>query len=100
VQQLEFWERPRLSADQLSVVGREIRNLYWYIRMSRRGVNDARRRKVYRKILVHKKRLLEAGVSKQEILVFLRCCRAQDCRQQGCLDCVERTAKKYAINLT
>ena len=30
MQQLEFWERPRLSADQLSVVGREIRNLYWY----------------------------------------------------------------------
>ena len=32
-------------------------------------------RKIYRKIAVHKKRLLNAGVSNCELLTFLACCR-------------------------
>jgi hypothetical protein len=52
--QLELWERETLSAKELSTVVREVRNLYWFIRTTRRGLHDARRRRVYRKISVHK----------------------------------------------
>jgi hypothetical protein len=88
--QLELWERDTLSAIELSAVAREVRNLYWFIRTSRRGIHDARRRRVYRKIAVHKKRLLEAGVGKREVLDLLACCRSKQCLENGCLDCVKR----------
>ena len=98
MEQLELWPRERLSADDLAAVVGEIRNLYWYIRVSRRGVNDARRRRVYRKIAVHKKRLLVAGVSKREILDLLGCFRAGRCRAKSCLDCGDRAAElRYQI---
>jgi hypothetical protein len=90
--QLELWEVVRPSAKELAVIAREIRNLYWFIRNTRRGLHDARRRKVYRQVAVHKKRLLLAGVSKQEVLELLACCRAKRCRSVGCLDCLERAA--------
>jgi len=55
VQQLDLWERREWSPEELAVVAREIRNLYWFIRNSRRELHEARRRRVYRKIAVHKK---------------------------------------------
>jgi hypothetical protein len=91
--QLELWERDALSAKELSAVAREVRNLYWLIRTSRRGIHDARRRRVYRKIAVHKKRLLEAGVGKREVLDLLACCRSKRCLGKGCFDCTDRTAE-------
>jgi hypothetical protein len=91
--QLELWERETLSAKELSTVAREVRNLYWFIRTTRRGLHDARRRRVYRKISVHKKRLLEAGVSKREILDLLACCRSKRCLGKRCLDCADRAAE-------
>ena len=90
--QLELWPRERLSSAELAAVAGEIRNLYWHIRNTRRGVHDARRRRVYRRIAEEKKRLLEAGVSKREILDFLACCRSKQCRAKGCLGCLNRTA--------
>ncbi|ARK92778.1 hypothetical protein BOC42_23105 [Burkholderia pseudomallei] len=63
------------------------------IRNTRRGVQDAQRRRVYRQIETHKKRLLMAGVSKEEILRLLRCCRASLCREESCLDCPKRRLK-------
>jgi hypothetical protein len=91
--QLELWERDSLSVSDLSTIVREVRNLYWHIRVSRRGVHDARRRRVYRKIAVQKKRLLEAGVTKREILDLLACCRSKRCVGKGCFDCPERTTE-------
>jgi hypothetical protein len=87
--QLELWERDTLPAKELADVAREVRNLYWFIRTSRRGIHDARRRRVYRKIAVHKKRLLEAGVGRREILDLLACCRSKQCLRNGCFDCTE-----------
>jgi len=91
--QLELFERETLSASELVQVVAEMRNLYWHIRNTRRGMNDARRRRVYRKIAVQKKRLLVAGVSKREVLDLLACCRSKQCRAKGCLGCVDDTAK-------
>ena len=91
MQQLELWVWPRLSLRDLQAVACEIRNLYWIIRNTRRGVCDARRRRAYRKIAVQKKRLLEAGVSNREILDLLMCCRSKQCRQLQCLSCDRRT---------
>ncbi|CBJ43101.1 conserved protein of unknown function [Ralstonia solanacearum CFBP2957] len=56
----------------------------------RRGIQDAARRRVYRQIERKKKRLLEAGVSKREVLDLLMCCRSRGCRRLGCLDCTQR----------
>lgn len=92
--QLELWEREPLSVAQLAVVVGEIRNLYWHIRNTRRGLHDARRRRVYRKIAVQKKRLLEAGVSRREVLDLLACCRSRECRAKGCLGCPDRMSKR------
>ncbi|WP_231892129.1 hypothetical protein [Burkholderia sp. MSMB1589WGS] len=71
MEQIELLERPRLTERELTSVVRDIRNLYWMIRNTRRGVQDAQRRRVYRQIETHKKRLLMAGVSKEEILRLL-----------------------------
>ncbi|ATI30530.1 hypothetical protein CVV70_04560 [Ralstonia solanacearum] len=56
----------------------------------RRGMQDAARRRVYRQIARKKKRLLEAGVSKREVLDLLMCCRSRGCRRLKCLDCTQR----------
>ena len=93
VQQLDLWERREWSPEELAVVAREIRNLYWFIRNSRRDIHEARRRRVYRKIAVQKKRLLEAGVEERAILDLLACCRAKRCQLKSCLDCPEGMAK-------
>ncbi len=85
-------------ADQLSssrggralTRGSGYRNLYWVIRNTRRGIHDAKRRRVYYEIAEHKKGLLMAGVSKEMILGLLRCCRTRDCQGQGCFDCPNR----------
>ncbi|ANJ74445.1 hypothetical protein A9Y76_08080 [Ralstonia insidiosa] len=71
-------------------MAREIRNLYWHIRHLRRGIQDAPRRRYYRKIEKKKKRLLDAGVSKREVLDLLMCCRSRGCRFRACLDCTQR----------
>ena len=73
--------------DELKQVAREIRHLYYYIRTLRRGIHDAARRRYYRKIEVQKKRLLDAGVSRREVLDLLACCRSARCRFRACLDC-------------
>lgn len=96
--QLELFERPVLSESELAWVVGEVRNLYWRIRNSRRGVDDARRRRVYRKIAVQKKRLLMAGVSKREVLDLLACCRSKECRAKGCLGCLQpATARRQDL---
>ncbi|AXW60514.1 hypothetical protein CJO93_20140 (plasmid) [Ralstonia solanacearum] len=56
----------------------------------RRGIQDAARRRVYRQIAKKKKRLLEAGVSRREVLNLLMCCRSARCRFRACLDCTQR----------
>ncbi|AVK72248.1 hypothetical protein BJN34_0320 [Cupriavidus necator] len=56
----------------------------------RRGLQDASRRRYYRKIAVQKKRLQEAGVSKREVLDLLACCRSARCGFRACLDCTQR----------
>lgn len=66
--------------DELKQIAREIRHLYYYIRTLRRGVHDAARRRYYRKIEVKKKRLLNARVSRREVLDLLACCRSARCR--------------------
>lgn len=78
-----------MSEDEKRALAREIRNLYWHIRTLRRGFEDAPRRRYYRKIEKKKKRLLEAGVSKREVLDLLMCCRSRGCRFRACLDCTQ-----------
>ncbi|OAI63447.1 hypothetical protein RSP795_08020 [Ralstonia solanacearum] len=56
----------------------------------RRGHQDAVRHRYYRKIRAKKKRLLDAGVSKREVLDLLMCCRSRMCRYRACLDCTQR----------
>lgn len=90
VQQFELWPREAISDAELTVVLGEMRNLYWVIRNMRRGMHDARRRRVYRKIEVQKKRLLEAGVTKREVLDLLACYRSKQCRSKGCLGCHQK----------
>jgi hypothetical protein len=93
VVQLELWPRQALSAAELAATVGEIRNLYWVIRNTRRDLHGARRRQIYRKIEVHKKRLLVAGVSRRAILDLLACCRSRRCIGKRCLDCRECTAE-------
>ncbi|WP_254624581.1 hypothetical protein [Burkholderia diffusa] len=45
--QLELLARPALSERELGDIARDIRHLYWIIRNIRRGIHDARRRRVY-----------------------------------------------------
>lgn len=94
MQQLELWQWERMSDAEMAHVIGEIRNLYWHIRNTRRGIHDARRLHVYRKIAEKKKRLLVAGVSKREVLDLLACCRSKECRSKGCLGCTKRTAQR------
>nr|CUV53505.1 conserved protein of unknown function [Ralstonia solanacearum] len=75
---------------ELTKIARDIRHLYWHIRTLRRGIQDAARRRYYRKIAAQKKRLLDAGVSKREVLDLLMCCRSRGCRYRACLDCTKR----------
>lgn len=67
----------------------EVRNLYWHIRTSRRGAQDAYRRRYYRKIAVCKAELLALGESRRSVLDLLACCRAKVCRA-GCPHCGKR----------
>jgi len=83
-EQLELFERPLLSSEERRSLAREIRNEYWKVRAAR-GSN--RVRMVYLRIAAHKKRLLEAGVEKSEVLALLACCRSRLCSGRGCLDC-------------
>jgi hypothetical protein len=78
VMQLELFELERLSPLELEMAYRGIRNCYWHLR-TLRGARwgEAKARRYYRIVAVHKKRLLMAGVSKREILDLLACCRSQ-----------------------
>lgn len=75
-----------MNEEEKRVVAREIRHLYYFIRTLRRGLEDAPRRRYYRKIAVQKKRLHEAGVSMREVLDLLACCRSARCRMGACLE--------------
>jgi hypothetical protein len=88
---LYFYGRGQLknnavSDEEKQDVAREIRHLYYFIRTLRRGIQDAARRRYYRKIERKKKRLLDAGVSRREVLDLLACCRSARCRFRACLD--------------
>ncbi|WP_050808557.1 hypothetical protein [Collimonas fungivorans] len=74
--QLELFEREQISQAELEHMMMQIRQSYWHLR-NLRSVrwNDGRRRWEYRKVAVHKQRLLIAGVDKREILDLLACCR-------------------------
>jgi len=78
MQQLLLFPWNDLSDSEKGRVFDFIRSQYWWIRNLRRWRgSDAARRKAYRVIEDQKKRLQLAGVSKEEILAFLRCCRGQ-----------------------
>lgn len=86
--QLELFPWDELApGERIQILG-EICNHYWFLRNYRStSMHDAARRKRYRMIERQKKRLLNAGVSKREILDYLACCR-QGCRSISCLQCV------------
>lgn len=94
--QLELFPLPVLSISERKVIAREIRNIYWFVRSAR---DEARLRRLYRQVSVKKKRLLEGGVSKREVLDLLACCRGSMCRGLGCLDCTA-TGGKPLSNFT
>lgn len=76
--QLQLIEWDFLSEMDRRLIFVQIRNEYWHVR-NLRGAKwgQAARRRHYRKIAVHKKRLQLAGVNKREILDLLVCCRLQ-----------------------
>ncbi|WP_342049722.1 MULTISPECIES: hypothetical protein [unclassified Cupriavidus] len=80
-----------MTQDETRLVAREIRRLYWFIRVYPRGRFDALRRRYYRRIAAEKKRLLDAGVSKREVLNLVACCRSRRCRRLRCRDCPHLT---------
>lgn len=84
--QFELFPFDQLSPAELAFVCGQVRSIYWLLRNSRPGYNEARRRRLYRQAAAHKKRLLMAGVKHAEILKLLACCRKGCCRHQ-CLDC-------------
>ncbi|SFA98709.1 hypothetical protein SAMN04515620_11113 [Collimonas sp. OK607] len=76
--QLELFEREQISQGDLDRMMMEIRHSYWHLRNLRKVTwNNARRRREYRKVAEHKKRLQLAGVEKRQILDLLACCRLQ-----------------------
>lgn len=80
-----------MTQQEAREVAREIRRLYWFIRVYPRGRFDALRRRYYRRIERQKKRLLDAGVSRREVLDLLACCRSARCRGGPCADCSDLT---------
>ena len=78
--QLELFEREIIGADDMQMIFQEIRPAYWFLRNTRPGrYGDAKRRRFYRKIAVHKRRLLLSGADRMEILNMLSCYRLK-CR--------------------
>lgn len=68
----------------------KLKNLYWQIRFSR---NKSRKRKYYRYAAVEKKRLLEAGVDKEELRLICRALSKQHCEH------AERNLRNYQKTL-
>jgi DNA-binding transcriptional regulator/RsmH inhibitor MraZ len=90
-QQLELFERPRLTLDQLEQEASAIFRLYWHIRNVRKNRHGrARLRHYYREVAKIKKRLLLAGVGKDEILSYLRHCRLKCRGKPSCKYCAEK----------
>lgn len=84
--QLELFERDVISLDDMRIIIQELRQGYWFLRNTRPGpYGDARRRKIYRRLAIYKKRLLLAGVDKEKIKDMLSCYRLK-CRC-GTLSC-------------
>lgn len=62
---------------QVDQIKDDIRNLYWHIRTARRGLQQARLRRYYRKIQPLKTALMERhGYTKQDVLALIRTCRS------------------------
>lgn len=72
---------------RVSYVKREIRNLYYHIRTTRSGKQDAYRRRYYRKISKLKSELLSLGQSRRDVLDLVACCRSVRCRVDDCPHC-------------
>jgi hypothetical protein len=88
LQQLELFERPTLTPDDFAAIVGAMRQQYWFVRNARSWrYADARRRKAYREIARQKKRLLEAGVTKSEILELLQCLRLRCKKGKECPHC-------------
>ncbi|WP_428717297.1 hypothetical protein [Undibacterium curvum] len=89
MQQLDFFGYVYLSVAEKQQIYKIIRAHYWTVRNSRKWrYGDAPRRKAYRKIEAQKKRLLEAGVSKREVLDLLQCCRLRCKMGKNCPYCI------------
>ena len=88
MEQLDFFGFVTLSVAEKQHCYKIIRAEYWTIRNTRKWrFGDAPRLKAYRKIEAQKKRLLEAGVSKREILDLLQCCRLRCKKGKECSHC-------------
>jgi hypothetical protein len=76
--QLELFPWEALTDQEQADILQSIRRTYWHIRTVRKTrFGQAKLRRHYREVAAQKKRLLEAGVEKREILDFLSCCRLQ-----------------------
>lgn len=86
--QLDLFGYESLTVTEKQQIKNKILNYYWTIRNLRKWKpNEKIFRATYRKIEVEKKRLLISGVSKDEVLNFLHCCR-QTCKNgRGCEFC-------------
>jgi hypothetical protein len=89
--QLELFERPRLTLDEMEREASAIFAIYWHIRNTRGNrFGRTKLRRHYREVAKIKKRLLMAGVEKSEILSYLRHCRLQCSRDKSCKYCANR----------
>lgn len=81
--QLELFQFDFLEPVERRFIYTQIRNHYFHLRNLRSAKwGQARRRKHYRLVAAQKKRLLEAGVSKREVLDLLACCRLKCTRHK------------------
>ena len=78
--QLELFEREKITLERMSEIVLALRQGYWLLRNIRQGTyGNARRRKIYRQLAVHKKHLLLAGIERSQITDMLSCYRLK-CR--------------------
>lgn len=69
----------------------KLRNIYWQIRYTR---NKSTKRRYYRYAAIEKKRLLEAGVDKEELRLLCRSLAKQHCEH------AERHLRTYRSIMT
>ena|SRR3569623_2585383 len=87
--QLQLIPYEHITPSEMTGLVGDIRQAYWFIRNLRGGRHtQAKIRRYYRRVEVHKRRLMLAGIEKRQILDLLACCRLKcSAKKQPFLPC-------------